>query len=141
VDEQQKEDIDVVRQSQSDVLEKAQSALAEARDPASAQALTDAAKHMQTTLEHLGEAVELASAAELAHGETARSRAARARAEAAGPAAPRPAPGSNCSNWSLETGKTDTRLSDLPGPRSRRSNERTFRFSAAFASWRDDRTK
>jgi hypothetical protein len=66
VDEQQKEDIDVVRQSQSDVLEKAQSALAEARDPASAQALTDAAKHMQTTLEHLGEAVELASAAELA---------------------------------------------------------------------------
>jgi len=65
VDDQQKEDIDVVRQSQSDVLEKAQSALAEARDPAAAQALTDAARHMQTTLEHLGEAVELASAAEL----------------------------------------------------------------------------
>ena len=65
VDDQQKEDIEVVRQSQSDVLEKAQSALVEARDPASAQALTDAAKHMQTTLEHLGQSIELASATEL----------------------------------------------------------------------------
>jgi hypothetical protein len=65
VDQQRKEDIEVVRQSQSDVMQKAQSALAEARDPAAAQALTDAADHMQTTLEHLGEAVELASATEL----------------------------------------------------------------------------
>ncbi len=65
VDEQQKEDLDVVRQSQSDVLEKAQSALAEARDSSAAQALQDAAKHMETTLEHLGEAMESASAAEL----------------------------------------------------------------------------
>lgn len=65
VDEQQKEDLEVVRQSQSDVLEKAQSALAEAQDPASAQALTEAAKHMQTTLERLGESIESASATEL----------------------------------------------------------------------------
>jgi hypothetical protein len=113
VDEQHKEDIEVVRQSQSDVMEKARSALAEARDPAAAQALQGAAEHMQTTLEH---------------GETARSRAARARAEAAGPAAPRPAPGSNCSNWSLETGRTDTRPSAQPSLRSRRSSGRTFRF-------------
>ncbi|TKJ36701.1 MAG: hypothetical protein CEE38_10365 [Planctomycetes bacterium B3_Pla] len=65
VDEQQKEDVEVVRQSQTDVLEKAQTALAKARDPSAVQALQDASKHMHTTLEHLGEAMELASAAEL----------------------------------------------------------------------------
>ncbi|UCF15319.1 MAG: hypothetical protein JSW59_18085 [Phycisphaerales bacterium] len=62
VQEQHKNDIEVVRQSQTDVLEKAQSALGEARDPAAAEALTKAAKHMQQTLEHLGEAIKSASA-------------------------------------------------------------------------------
>ena len=65
VDDQQKEDVDVVRQSQADVLQKAQSALAEAQYPSASQALQDASKHMETSLEHLGKAMESASAAEL----------------------------------------------------------------------------
>ncbi|MEA3224923.1 MAG: hypothetical protein U9Q07_03160, partial [Planctomycetota bacterium] len=63
VDEQQTEDVDVVRQSQADVLQKAQSALAESQDPAASQALQDASRHMETSLEHLDRAME--SAAEL----------------------------------------------------------------------------
>ncbi|MHC4369327.1 MAG: hypothetical protein ACYSW8_17090, partial [Planctomycetota bacterium] len=62
-DEQQTEDIDVVRQSQVDVLQKAQEALAQARDPAASQALQDASRYMETSLEHLGKATE--SVAEL----------------------------------------------------------------------------
>lgn len=65
VNEQQKEDLEVVRQSQADVLEKAQSALGEAEDPAAAQALTNAARHMVKTLEHLGETMNSASPTEL----------------------------------------------------------------------------
>lgn len=65
VDGQQREDVDVVLQSQADVLQKAQEAMAKAKDPAAAQALEDASKHMLTSLEHLGEAIESASAAEL----------------------------------------------------------------------------
>ena len=65
LDRQQKEDVDVVLQSQADVLQKAQSALAEARDPSASQALQDASKHMEASLEHLGEAIESASATEL----------------------------------------------------------------------------
>jgi hypothetical protein len=65
VNNQHKEDIEVVRQSQSDVMEKARSSLAEARDPAAAEALTKAAAHMQKTLEHLSEAMESASSTEL----------------------------------------------------------------------------
>lgn len=65
VNEQQKEDLEVVRQSQADVLEKAQSALGEAEDPAAAQALTNAARHMVKTLEHLGETMESTSPTEL----------------------------------------------------------------------------
>ena len=65
VDEQQKEDLEVVRQSQSDVLEKAQSALDEARNPDAAQALQKASVYMQNTLEHLGKSIESASSTEL----------------------------------------------------------------------------
>jgi len=65
VGDPQKEDLEVVRQSQSDVLEKAQSALAEARNPAAAQALQKASVYMQNTLEHLGESIESASSTEL----------------------------------------------------------------------------
>ena len=65
LDRQQKEDVDVVLQSQADVLQKAQSALAEARDPSASQALQDASKHMERSVEHLGEAIESAAATKL----------------------------------------------------------------------------
>ena len=65
LDHQQTEDIDVVLQSQADVLQKAQSALGEARDPSASQALQDASKYMERTLEHLGQAIESASATQL----------------------------------------------------------------------------
>ena len=58
-------DLEVVRQSQADVLQQAQSALTEAEDPPSAQALQAAAEHMETSLEHLGEATQTASPTEL----------------------------------------------------------------------------
>ena len=58
-------DLEVVRQSQADALQQAQSALAEAEDPPSAQALQAAAEHMETSLDHLGEATQTASATEL----------------------------------------------------------------------------
>ena len=60
-----KEDLDVVRQSQADVLQKAQSALAEAQEPPEIKALQAATEHMETSLDHLGGAVESASSAEL----------------------------------------------------------------------------
>jgi len=59
------EDIDVVRQSQADVLEKAISALTQAEDPPAIKALQAATGHMETSLEHLTESVESASATEL----------------------------------------------------------------------------
>jgi hypothetical protein len=60
-----KEDLDVVRQSQSDALEQARSAAAEAQDPSAAQPLLSAAEHMETSLKHLTEAMESASTREL----------------------------------------------------------------------------
>ncbi len=60
-----KEDLDVVRESQADVLQQAQSVLTQAEDPPAIKALQEAAKHMETSLEHLSEAVETASATEL----------------------------------------------------------------------------
>jgi len=60
-----KEDLGVVHQSQADVLEQARSASAEADDPAATKTLQAAARHMETSLEHLGEAAESVSATEL----------------------------------------------------------------------------
>jgi len=60
-----REDLGVVHQSQADVLEQARSASAQAEDPASSKTLQAAARHMETSLEHLGEAVESESATEL----------------------------------------------------------------------------
>jgi hypothetical protein len=60
-----KEDLDLVRQSQSDALEQAHSASSEAEDPTAAQTLQEASKHMETSLEHLTKAGETASASEL----------------------------------------------------------------------------
>ena len=59
------EDLDVVRQSQADALEQAQSAATEAEDPSAAQPLLSAAEFMQTSLDHLTEAAQSASAEEL----------------------------------------------------------------------------
>ena len=60
-----KEDLGVVHQSQADVLEQARSASIKAEDPAATKTLQAAAKHMEKSLEHLGEAVESESATEL----------------------------------------------------------------------------
>lgn len=60
-----KEDLDVVHESQADVLQQAQSALTQAEDPPAIKALQEATKHMETSLEHLTEAVETVSATEL----------------------------------------------------------------------------
>ncbi len=60
-----KEDLGVVRESQADVLQQAQSALTQAQDAPAVNTLQEATKHMETSLEHLTEAVESASAAEL----------------------------------------------------------------------------
>lgn len=54
----QKEDVDVVRQSQADALQQAQSALAEAEDPTAGKALQAATGHMETSLDHLTRATE-----------------------------------------------------------------------------------
>lgn len=61
-----KEDLDVVRESQADALSQAQSASAEAEDAAAAKALKSAAGHMETSVRHLSQARDSASAAELA---------------------------------------------------------------------------
>jgi len=63
--DEQKEDLDLVRQSQDDALQQARGSLAEAEDPADIQALQDASKHMEQSLEHLTEAAENTSATEL----------------------------------------------------------------------------
>jgi len=59
------DDVDVVRQSQTEALEQARSAVAEAEDPSAGQALQTAAEHMEASLNHLTQATESASAAEL----------------------------------------------------------------------------
>jgi len=61
----QKEDLEVVRQSQSEALEKARTALTEAEDPASANALDAAAGHMETAVDRLVQANESSSIGEL----------------------------------------------------------------------------
>ncbi|MBN1363092.1 MAG: hypothetical protein JW993_21005 [Sedimentisphaerales bacterium] len=60
-----KEDLEVVRDSQADALEQARAAAAEAQDPSATQRLLSAAEFMETSLEHLSEAVESAAAQEL----------------------------------------------------------------------------
>jgi len=60
-----KDDLGVVHQSQADVLEQARSASAQAEDPIATKTLQGAARHMETSLEHLGQAAESESAAEL----------------------------------------------------------------------------
>jgi len=60
-----KEDLGVVNQSQADVLELARSASAQAEGPAASKTLQEAARHMETSLEHLGQAAESESATEL----------------------------------------------------------------------------
>ena len=64
--DEQKEDLDVVRQSQSEALEQARTALGETEDAASADALKAAAGHMETALDRLAEANESVASAELA---------------------------------------------------------------------------
>ena len=63
--EDRKEDLGVVRQSQSDAMEKAQEALTEAQDPTQSDALQAATEHMKTALEHLSSAGESAAPNEL----------------------------------------------------------------------------
>jgi hypothetical protein len=58
-------DLEVVRGSQADALEQARSALTQAEDPPSAEALQAAAGHMETSLNHLGEATQSQSSKEL----------------------------------------------------------------------------
>ena len=60
-----KEDLGVVHQSQADVLERARSASAQAEDSIATKTLQEAARHMETSLEHLGQAAESELAAEL----------------------------------------------------------------------------
>ncbi len=63
--DESKEDLGIVHQSQADVLEQARSASVQAEDPAASRTLQAAARHMETSLEHLGQAVESESATEL----------------------------------------------------------------------------
>lgn len=61
----QKEDLDVVRQSQADVLEQAQSTLAQTQEPSAIKALQSATQHMETSLDHLVEAGSSSATTEL----------------------------------------------------------------------------
>jgi hypothetical protein len=63
--EEQKEDLQVVQQSQDDARQQAESALNEADDPSAAGALNEAIKHMETSLKHLSQASESAQTEEL----------------------------------------------------------------------------
>ncbi len=63
--EKQKEDLDVVRGSQADALQQAQSASAQSEEPTEMKTLQEAAKHMNTSLEHLSGALESSSTEEL----------------------------------------------------------------------------
>ncbi len=60
-----KEDLDVVRQSQSGVLEQARQALTRAEDPAATKSLQTAAEHMEKAVDHLTKGSESTSTAEL----------------------------------------------------------------------------
>jgi len=61
----QKEDLEVVRQSQADVLEQAQSTLAQTQEPPAIKALQAATQHMETSLDHLVEAGSSSTTTEL----------------------------------------------------------------------------
>ncbi len=63
--DEQKEDLNLVRQSQADALQQAQSARTEAEDPTEIQTLEQASKHMETSLEHLTKAAKSPSDTEL----------------------------------------------------------------------------
>ncbi len=63
--EEQKENLDVVRQSQADALQQAQSALTGAEEPGEINTLQQAANHMTTSLEHLTDASESDKTSEL----------------------------------------------------------------------------
>ncbi|MHC4105988.1 MAG: DUF4175 family protein, partial [Planctomycetota bacterium] len=60
-----KEDLGVVHQSQADVLQQAQSAMTQAKDSTAVNTLQEAARHMETSLEHLTKAGQSASTGEL----------------------------------------------------------------------------
>ncbi len=60
-----KDDLDVVRQSQSDALEQAHQAMAESEDPASIKSLRAAGEQMATALDHLARSGESVSTGEL----------------------------------------------------------------------------
>jgi hypothetical protein len=62
---EQKDDLEVVRQSQQDALNQAQQAITQAEDPTSAKALQAAGGHMQTSLDRLTESTQSASASPL----------------------------------------------------------------------------
>jgi hypothetical protein len=63
--DEQKENLDLVRQSQSDALEQARGSVAQAEEPTEIQTLQEASKYMETSLEHLTDAAEKTSASEL----------------------------------------------------------------------------
>jgi hypothetical protein len=60
-----KEDLEVVRQSQTGALEQARKALTQAEDPSAAKSLEAAAGHMETSVNHLTKASESAATTEL----------------------------------------------------------------------------
>jgi hypothetical protein len=62
---EQKDDLEVVRQSQEEAMSQARQALEGTEDPASARALQAAGGHMQTSLDRLTESTQSASAAPL----------------------------------------------------------------------------
>ncbi|HNY76937.1 MAG: hypothetical protein RBS72_00385 [Sedimentisphaerales bacterium] len=62
---ERRDDVDVVCQSQAEALQQARSAMAEAADPSAGQALQAAAEHMETSVDHLTQATQSTSAAEL----------------------------------------------------------------------------
>jgi len=63
--DEQKENLDLVRQSQADALEQARGSMSQAEEPTEIQTLQDASKYMETSIEHLTEAAEKTSVSEL----------------------------------------------------------------------------
>jgi len=62
---EQKEDLNLVRQSQADALEQANESISQAEEPAEIQTLQKASNYMETSIEHLREAAEKTSASQL----------------------------------------------------------------------------
>ncbi|MBN1803853.1 MAG: hypothetical protein JW837_01260 [Sedimentisphaerales bacterium] len=63
--DEHKEDLGVIRQSQTDALQRAQSVMTQAEDQETVNTLREAAKHMESSLEHLTNADESSSMNEL----------------------------------------------------------------------------